>query len=390
MKPSNEEQLLLLSVSLQPSATNKEVINELLPTITDWQTVAELLIKRGVAPIVFSCWKNLPNAQYIPVAIKNVFENNYNITLIRSLRLTGIFHQIAKACKEQGVEIIPLKGIYLSDVLYADAGLRLMSDIDLLVKPEQASVLLSLLKSLGFSSSEEESEFDAASLEVIHFPPMVKEGVAVEVHIKLHSDITSYSMPPSSIWEHAQKATVHGSEVQVMDWYDTLIFCCLHLYRHFNDGFIKFTSYSDIVNLIEKRPADFSWAVFKYRCTEYKCTTEVFKHILLAHRFMAVKLPQHLVNEYSEAFKRQDVKLFFKYLHGYKGFSTGLPRHAGNLKYLNNPYKRMRYIMSIIFPSQQFMRSKFKLDTNQSTTFYYPYRWWLGVKGLGKVIRLRR
>jgi len=390
MKPSNEEQLLLLSVSLQPLATNKEVINELLPTITDWQSLTNKMLKSGIAPLVYANWVGLPNASSIPATVKNTIENNYNIVLIRSLRLIGIFNQIATACTQQNIDIIPLKGIYLSDTLYADAGKRLMSDIDLLVKPEQAQAMLALLRSMGFSSPEEDSEFDAASLEVIHYPPMVKEGVAVEVHIKLHSDITSYAMSPLTIWEHAQKATVHGSEVQVMDWYDTLIFCCLHLYRHFNDGFIKFTSYSDIVNLIEKRPENFSWGVFKYRCTEYKCTTEVFKHILLAYRFMDVQLPQHLVNEYGEALKGQDVKLFFKYLHGYKGFSTGLPRHAGNLKYLNNPYKRMRYIMSIIFPPQHFIRSKFKLDTHQNTTLYYPYRWWLGVKGLGKVIRLRR
>jgi len=366
---------------INPSEARIASSNALLAQLTNEKDFADSLVRLGIAPLVYH---NRAHYQLSPTLLQTVTAA-YHHTLMRSMRLAAAFQELAKACKQQNINIIPLKGIYLSDALYHNVGLRLMSDIDILVKPEDALACMSVLRNLGYLCHE---NFEAIeNTEVIHYDPFVRDGVMVEIHIKLHRKIEKYDLSPTLIWQHSLEATVHGCPVHVMDVYDTLIFCCLHLDRHFNNKGIQFTGYADIVNLLATTPANFSYAELENRCTTYNCSTQVFKHILMAQKHLNANVPSTLVERYAHTLRPPDEQRFIHFLQGNNAFDTGMPRHLSNIIYVKGYTNKIKYVVNSVIPPASFIRTKYKLQPNQSVGWYYLHRWFNGLIGLLKMRR---
>jgi hypothetical protein len=62
---------------------------------------------------------------------------------------------ILRAASDADIAVLPLKGAVLAEQYYGEPGLRPMADIDLLVRPEQASRLDAVMAGLGFTLAEE-------------------------------------------------------------------------------------------------------------------------------------------------------------------------------------------------------------------------------------------
>ena len=128
------DQLLLSSVKIQPTSGDLERMNQLIPQITNWDDLAQMAIDRGMAPLLYKKLALLASASMIPDPAKQKLQGAYYLTLSRSMVLYDAFRKAAEAITAAGIQVVALKGIYLSEWLYKDIGLRQFSDIDLLVK----------------------------------------------------------------------------------------------------------------------------------------------------------------------------------------------------------------------------------------------------------------
>ena len=132
-----------------------------------------------------------------------------------------------------------LKGIYLSEWLYGDIALRQFSDMDLLVKKEDALQCLSILKNLGFKASDAAvTEFISSQSEIVHYAPMVLNNVSVEVHIKLHRQSKHYDIKIDAFLGNAEKLLLRNKPVFALELHDLLIHLCVHLDKHFRGGHV--------------------------------------------------------------------------------------------------------------------------------------------------------
>lgn len=358
--------------------------------------------------------------------MKTKLQQVYYKTVGRSTILYNHFGTIANAFVEHNIPVIALKGIYLSEWLYQDIGLRQFSDIDLLVKPEDGLRCLSLLTLLGYKPSDSgETEFVKAQTEIIHYPPMVLEGVSVEIHIKLHGKYEEYHLPVEQLWKNVQSVQLNNVAVYTLSMNDLLIHLCVHLDKHFQAGHVQFTCFNDITNLLEKQESSLNWDKFIETCRNYKCEVEVFRYILVANKYMNAPVPASIIQKYDSILTNDVEELFYKYLSGYTntGFGSHVSTHVGNILKLESFADKFRYAGDILFPPKAFMIQKYRLvdssklivDSGESVVpktrdvassmgsgknykrqtinyklmfwrLWYPYRWWIGVKGLFRVI----
>jgi len=181
--------------------------------------------------------------------------------------------------------MIALKGIYLSEWLYQDIGLRQFSDIDLLVKEEDGEKCLKLLESIGYNKhdSGKLSEFVNKQFDMVHYEPRIQAGVSIEIHIKLHAKTEQYHVIVSDLWKNAIPANLNGITIQALNANDLLIHLCLHLDKHFKVGHVQFTCFNDITNLLEKYSDRLNWTDFTDVCKLYKSEKVVFKYLLMVH-----------------------------------------------------------------------------------------------------------
>ena len=434
-----EDQFILGCVKLKPTQADINRLNDLIPQIQDWENLLKITVERGIGPLMYKKLSLLKKQNLISEKQRNILEQVYFMTLRRSMLLHDAYKKIVEKFTENSLRVIPLKGIFLSDWLYGDIGLRQCSDIDLLIKPEEGLIGVSLLKEMGYASKETEyiSDYIESKSNNVHFPPMILKLVSVELHTKLHGDTESYRINPEACWENAVKVTINGVDSYGLDMHDLLIHLCVHLDKHFREGNLQFTCFNDITNLLDKYSQTLDWKKFIDRCRQFNCEQEVMKYLVLVHKYFYVEIPEELFVKYETLLTREDEELFYKYLHGYSfkiETKTAIPAHLANLNKMKSVNDYFNYFFQIIFPPKKFMIQKYGLvgsrqfmvgsgelvvgshqkvldieqqaanrkqqldesnlnykllTTNYKLIFWwlwYPYRWWVGVKGVVNLV----
>ena len=388
MQLSTSEKILIYSSKIHLSANELELINESLGRVDNWEQMTMLLVKRGIAPMLYVKWELLAVWAETPKTFRYAIESAYSSTLMRSMVLYNAFAELLTAASTlpQAPVIIPLKGVYLSEWLYTDIALRMFSDIDILVKPQDAEVVLELLRKLGYKESKSPgvSEFTDRHDEIVHYRPMVRGAVSVEVHVKLHRSSKHYAINTEAVIESSHQSILCGMSVHAMELHDLIIHTCVHIDKHFRGGNMSFRSFTDLVNLLEVHSSALNWEYLQQRCKLHSCTNTVMSYIVLVSEFYNVALPADITTKYSSLVTESDKKLFLHYLHGGKLQPSQLNSHLNNISNIKDLHIKLIYLWEIIFPSRAFIITKFKIKNKHTVWFYYVYRWCIGIKGIFK------
>lgn len=379
---SAEEQVCLLSLKINHRSEELATIVELMSGKPNFSRMADMASACAVSAMLYHCLQQSATLHLLPAPIHAELKATATMVLARTIRFVGYYDQIAKAFNEAGIAFMPLKGMVAIDKLYKSYELRAMSDIDLLVQPEDAPRSLELLKNLGYSTHGDILLEKHQNSEVIHYPQLVKEGVCVELHQKLHRNIEPYSLPVELLFANSTADTIHNNPCRLMDNYDGLIYSILHLDRHFKEGHVQFTSIADIVNQL--LTTDINRQTLVAKCQQYNCEKEVFGYLLLLDSFYKFEPDDTIRSTYGNYASAARRRLFLKYLNGYRGFTSGMPKHLSAISNFKSLSEKWSYTLTILFPPRSFMLSKFKLRNSRTLWFYYGYRWWLGVKGMFK------
>ena len=471
MQLSPESKLILSCVKITSTHEELETIDNLISKIKDWDYLVFTIIKRGAASLLYRKLPLLLNNNLIPSEAERKLKKTYYTTLNRNVKLYETFAKVAETFNKHNIRFIALKGIYLSEYLYQDIGLRQFSDIDLLVNEADGSTCLKLLKKLGFHAEHEYTvnEFIDSKSQA-HYNAMVFNEMSVEIHVKLQNASEKYQQNLDEIWQKAQSITLNNVNAESLEFTDLLIHLCLHLDKHFISSHLQFTCFNDIVNLLWKISSqqttdnrqqstvsshqlseNFDWDKFEKKCINEKYSNTVFKYLVMVHNIYNAPLPDVLNIKYQYLLTEEDEERFFRYLSGDKNEFVGYQKdrskvevHLIHLKKLHTFSDFFKYGMGIIFPSKSFMIEKYGLDasrqladksqhlagspvsrdveilhkqqvddlnqnyklqmvakrtsrfsvtTNYKLRFWwlwYPCRWWVGVKGLVKLILRER
>lgn len=384
-----EDKLILSSIKIHPNSLELEYLNELIPLIMDWDYLINTIIDRGIGPLLYKKLPLLTNNVLIPETVKTKLQQAYFKTFSRSAILYDHFRKIVGVFVVQNIPVIGLKGVYLSEWLYQDIGLRQFSDIDLLVKEEDGEKCLKLLESIGYKQHEtgKLSEFVEAQFDIVHYPPRILQGVSIEIHIKLHHKTQKYQVITSELWKNAIPTTLNGIEVQALNTNDLLIHLCLHLDAHFRKGKVQFTCFNDVVNLFEKYSKTINWNEFSETCRLYMCEDIVFQYIVMVNKYMNATVPSDIIQKYSVLLTKKDEHLFYKYLMGNSYSNDYFTSHLKALKDVPSISGKVKYLSDILFPSKSFMVQTYQIKRPWLVLLYYPYRYYIGVRGVLKHLK---
>ncbi len=389
MKLSPEDQLILSVIKLYPSALEIKLIDDQISQIRDWDYFIKTIINRGIAPLLYKKLPLLSSSFQLPEHVKIKLQQAYYKTLSRNTILYEHFRKIAEAFSLQHIPIIALKGVYVSEWLYQDIGLRQFSDIDLLIKEENALACLAILEKMGYTSSAIVSKSHLSNFilsnfetdnEIVHYPPRILNGVSIEIHIKLFRSAEKYNLNIHELWEQSIPANINNINVRALTTYDLLIHLILHLNKHFQGGKVQFTSFNDVTNLIERFADTIDWNDVAARCRRYNCEEIVFKIIVLIYKYIPINIPLNVIQKYEILLKEDDEQLFCDVLRGNIHSSVVLSGHFGYLGKIQSFVDKVRYLGGVIFPSNAFMMQRYQIQRSSQVLIYYPYRYYLGIK----------
>ncbi|KIE58720.1 hypothetical protein A946_04645 [Methylacidiphilum kamchatkense Kam1] len=147
-----QKALLLLSNKILDDLQKTELLEIFSRQNFDWHQFFELSFQHSLWPIVYNKLKN--NFPFLlPQDIDLKFHLLNKHTAKRNIFLLDEFQKILSMFHDHGIQVIPLKGLELSQRLYEDFFSKTITDIDLLVPiPAIQKAIFLLHSKLGYHS----------------------------------------------------------------------------------------------------------------------------------------------------------------------------------------------------------------------------------------------
>ena len=382
MRLRPEDKVILLSIKIHLSPPELAELDSLILKLRNWDYFIENIIERGLAPLFYTKLPLLSNKSKLPDSVLRKLRKTYYTTLKRSINQYDELNKIVAEFNQSDIPVIALKGIYLSEWLYKDLGLRQMSDIDLLIHEEDYKKCLEIFVSLGYYSFDGDESELGGQPDLMHYKARLNEkNVYVELHIKIHQNKEKYLIPIDELWENSVSATLNSIPVTALSLTHNLIHLIVHFEKHFRNGHIQFTSVSDIVNLIITKQDEIDWEIFVDYCKKYNCLDIVCKYLMLISKYIDFQLPELILNQNVKVSDKEERK-FINYLKGKNFyFTTHVSAHLIELNELQSPVLKFKHFLKVLFPSKSFLITKYNIEKSHLVVFYYIYRFYVGTKG---------
>lgn len=179
----------------------------------DWDTLFLLADSHGALPLFCRSYKDT-----LPANFRAPMREQW----ASSLYLANELNQILDRFEEQTLQVIPLKGPVLAQMLYGDVTLRPCTDLDLLVPPQEFERAQAALVSMGFRSVTEIDNYHRK---------FERAGVFVELHFRTASPATPH-FDLGRAWERSEITDFRGRTVRSLSRADLILYLAIHGLKH--------------------------------------------------------------------------------------------------------------------------------------------------------------
>ncbi|MCF8256630.1 MAG: nucleotidyltransferase family protein [Flavobacteriales bacterium] len=384
------DRLLLEASRVNLTGAQRGEVAALIPQITDWDRFAQRAITTHLAPLLFrtlSEWKG----NGVPAETISTFQSCYNKVLVTNIRMYALFSEIVQAWNAAGIEVIPLKGMYLAEAVYGDIGLRHLSDMDLLVKEEDVERCVEVAQNSGWEVArfEHYSEEFALNFRSAHPVKFIKAGAAIELHIHVHSRGTSYHVAIDEYWEYSRRSVLDGCDIRAIHTIHLVQHLCIHLYKHLIAAEWKTSSFCDVREVLISGFTEQDWHVLQLSSLRFNVWDEVQTVLWLGWNYWVIDVPPHLLADFGDAKVQQANALFLPFFKlGHIDESTRLERSwdkvLERMGAMEGPVAKSRYLIGYLFPSDDYMKQRYgQTSVSSVRRIYHPALFmWKGIRAL--------
>jgi hypothetical protein len=278
----------------------------------DADKLAVSAIVLGVAPLLHWQWLQW-NVVWPPRALAKLAAAR-QASVARQQAITTQLSELLRECARESLPVIILKGAYLAEFVYSEAGLRPMNDIDILLQPTHLSQVEALLTQLGYVGHYKSSETGARITKHTSTfrKPQTRAGTpnpylsaeserTVEPHTSLEeswfglrADITH------GVWERSLAIDYHGQPARALCPSDLLLHLCIHLTFHLIMGWPSLVQLIDL-RMISARLSQNDWDELMQHAREHQVTGYIYAALRLAQLALAAPIPIVVLSDLASA-----------------------------------------------------------------------------------------
>ena len=217
MQKIDNNQKLLLDLCAK-SLFDKDII---IPDEFDYKELIEEAKKQTVFPVAYSLIKD---------KCDDVDSKIFSQIIAKNIRVEYAHNEVHRILSENDIPYVILKGV-ASASYYKEPMLRMMGDVDVLVRPDDIAKADKLLKSIGFVTSDDIDGDD------MHIGYKRKDGISCELHRRINgvpnSDIGNIiNEYIADIFEKSQKLKTSNGSCLIPSNFHHGIILLLHTASH--------------------------------------------------------------------------------------------------------------------------------------------------------------
>lgn len=358
--------------TLQPDLLDAGRFEEMIGALSgERNDIFDRALREGLSGFLFRAMESTQLSGLFPSDKVDRITRVYYSTVQKNLALEHELQRIVENTKSRGIDIVVLQGMALIQTIYADIGLRAMTDIDLWVRETDRPVCFDILTSMGFVQD---------SL----YPGTFRNGATVlDIHShlfwsdRIRSRKNILSVDDGLLFEAAEPSRRKQLCPLVLNPYDQVLYLGLHLLKHNADRLIWLV---DIKSILEHFDAA-DWHTLADRA-EYLGLARSLAYIrYLLFRLLQFKTPAEL-NGFMEHYRPGTgaTWLLRRRIHRH-----ALPSWAPLILFSSRMTLREKlpFVWENLFPRLQVLRQVFPDSAQQQS-------WQLYLKRLAQITGIRR
>ena len=261
--------------------------------ITDWQRLLRLASDEN-ALIALRDFLRTAETETIPVAVNRQLAILSLDREFHMRRLRERVEQVLIALNGAEIDVLLLKGGALAATVYGSFDARLMRDIDLLVRPEEAGRVRTLMRSLGWAD-DPELPGDASYNSHHHLPPLrdpKASGLRLEIHRSVLPAGHPFRFTEDEIWQSARRIHVGAGHALVMHPAHHAVHIAIHFaWSHM----MKSGAWNAFRDLDALRTAHvLDWSRFTAIATRWGASSCSYWTLKLASDLSGLVVPEHV------------------------------------------------------------------------------------------------
>ncbi len=286
----------------------------------------------------------------IPFPIKQSLKQEYIYNWGRNIR---IFEELAALLRVFKNPVIVLKGAALLSSVYEGFGLRMLGDVDILVKPEDVSKIDKVLSQSGY-----QSDYTPSSCHVTNYLNSLvygKKGSPLLLHLHWHlvnnalpNYIYTEKINMEKLWREAIPLKVRQADVLCLAPHHQLLHLSEHAMKHSYNTLIHVWDIQQVINRWKK---ELDWEKLCREAEEFQLRSPLFYSLWLGKEYFGTHVPQEILEFLRPRHKGLGERIFSTWLR--QGKRREKLCWLFYLSNISGWQKRIKFIFRTILPPRE-------------------------------------
>jgi hypothetical protein len=259
----------------------------LLGSNIDWDQLLRLADRHGTDSLLYQNLSRLPDA--VPSGVIAALREGHETNVRKALFLTRELIRIGDALDSLEIEVVPYKGLVLSEVYYGDMAMRQSGDIDLLVRRQDVARIKRAVSELGYttrvaiSENAQEAYLDSGYECTFDSPAGCN---VLELQWALQPRFYAVDFDMDGLFARTVKVTVAGRKLKTPSAEDLLLVLSIHAAKHVWGRLIWLC---DIAQILKREELNWDW--IQARARELGVERILHITLLLTERLLKATIP---------------------------------------------------------------------------------------------------
>ena len=381
MQRHNHDTLLLQCLRTPSSDVERPDSGDI--SSDDWHRMVEVALRHGVAPLLYQRFKAEAEGRTPPPPVVQKLREAYFSVATRNTKLYHELGSVVRELETKDVPVVLLKGAHLAEVVYGNIALRPMADADVLVRKDDLPRAVDGLLEMGCLASRHVCI--EAELATNHDLPMFlsPDGLHLEVHWTLERPTSPFAIDLEGVWWRAQRAVIAGTDTSVLSPEDLLLHLCLHACFHHRFA-MGLQPLCDIAATLEHYGEAVDWGQLVQRARQWRVQRGVYLVFRLARDLLCASVPDQVLETLDpgdlapglaewareEVFRREPRRV-------------AMTENVARVLTAQTLRSKMALLVEHLFPSREFMATRYPVSSSRWLPVYYLVRVWDLVKRYG-------
>lgn len=373
---SEYQYVLRLLESQWNPITKSELIEWLDKMEVNWGYFLQITKKEGVEPLVYFIIQGIDE---FPPNVVKVLKDKYFANKARNIIIFDELIHGLENLNKKDIPVVLLKGVSLIGEIYQDYASRPMRDIDLLIQKKDVPEAVQIFQDLGFELNTIDKEIETF-LEYENELLLVKPGF-VNVMLELHWNLidSPYYQQKLNLdwfWRGTKESRFFVNGL-VFSFEAQLLHLSAHLSLHHGGNELLWLN--DIAKIVSIGKGQVDWDELISRAKKYSLILPLKDSVRNLEKLLNVKFPNQFIKNLDITKASVEEQQNYYFLSSDKSVGDSF---FYDLKNILGTNRKVKFLVKNVFPPFKYMQLRYHPPNVFLMPFYYPYRWYLGIKSL--------